>query len=95
VITTTSNGGTEETGQRGVVRFSQIGEMTGYELLGVGMVRKAEGALEYNGVVVEDRAPPGSTGETIRDEVICSAGEIGEGNKGREGFAKRVESCGE
>lgn len=44
------------------------------------MLRKAEGALEYNGVMVEDRAAPGFTGETIREEVVGGTGEIGEGN---------------
>jgi hypothetical protein len=95
VIATASNRCTEKMGQCGVMRFSQFGKETRDKRLGIRIVRKTEGALEYDGVVVQYRAAPGSTGEMVREEVISSAGEIGEGNKGRQGVAKIGECSGE
>lgn len=97
VIATTSNGGTKKSGQGGMVRFSQIGEMAGDEHSGVGMEieKMTKRALENNSIVIQNRAAPGSIRETIRVEVVGGSGEVREGNKGRQGVSKREQSSGE
>lgn len=95
MVAAASNGGAEEARQGSVVGFAEIGEKTGDEDSRIGMERKSEGALEYDGVVVEYRAAPRGTGEATGLEVLGGSGEVGEGNDAGQGIAERGERSGE